>query len=163
MTNLKTRKRVVLYSYPPLPEIKFCWMVVIGAILYGWMRVYQASQQFKWQFGDLARVNQLPLIGQRFKVSFFRPVFKDLHSIGHAGKRYIVALCVSSILWRLYKSETYALPWKAYFSNKKRIPVQIYWASKKFEHINEDAPLKSMSCFLSISSEKGAFFREGVL
>ncbi|GMR36853.1 hypothetical protein PMAYCL1PPCAC_07048, partial [Pristionchus mayeri] len=60
-------KKRTFYSYPELPEIKLCWIVTIGTLLYGWTKVYQISQQFKWNIGDQASYKEIPLIGNRFK------------------------------------------------------------------------------------------------
>ncbi|GMT14994.1 hypothetical protein PFISCL1PPCAC_6291, partial [Pristionchus fissidentatus] len=60
-------KKRIFFSYPALPEIKLCWIVTICTVAYGWSKVYQISQKYKWDIGDQASVQELPLIGKRFK------------------------------------------------------------------------------------------------
>ncbi|KAF8362091.1 hhat-1 [Pristionchus pacificus] len=60
-------KKRSYYAYPPLPEIKLCWIVTICTVAYGWFKVYQVSQKFTWNIGDKASFKELPFVGERFK------------------------------------------------------------------------------------------------
>lgn len=65
----ETLLRTPLFEYPAIPEINLCIITTIGAIIYGWYCVYQASQKYTFKIGDAASISVLPLFGQRFKVS----------------------------------------------------------------------------------------------
>lgn len=64
-----TAKRV-LFEYPALPEIKLCFAVTIGTMLYAYYGVYLASEGYQWKYGDYGVMQQLPLFGEKIKVYF---------------------------------------------------------------------------------------------
>uniref|UniRef100_A0A7E4W0H9 MBOAT family protein n=1 Tax=Panagrellus redivivus TaxID=6233 RepID=A0A7E4W0H9_PANRE len=59
--------RKPLFSYPALPEIKFCFAVVVGCLAYAWYCVYNASTKFEFKIGHIASIHELPFFGQRFR------------------------------------------------------------------------------------------------
>lgn len=67
--NNNITKRKPLFLYPALPEIKLCFAVTIATVVYAWYCVYAASTKFQFKIGHMASVHELPLIGQRFRVS----------------------------------------------------------------------------------------------
>lgn len=61
--------RKVLFEYPSLPEIKFCFLVVICTLIYAWYCVFQASQRWaKFRLSENVPLKEFPFFGKRFKV-----------------------------------------------------------------------------------------------
>ena len=59
--------RAPLFEYPPLPEIRLCFLVTVGTIAYGWYSVFVASQRWISKIDAIPNPTNFPLIGPRFK------------------------------------------------------------------------------------------------
>ncbi|CAI4227284.1 unnamed protein product [Auanema sp. JU1783] len=57
----------ILFQYPPLPEIKLCFVVSICTLAYAYYAVFKASQGFTWKYGDYGIQSSLPILGARIK------------------------------------------------------------------------------------------------
>ena len=61
----KRRRSAPIFEYPALPEIKLCFAIAIGTIIYGWYCVFNASQKWKIENDGLFLTisNLPPLVG----------------------------------------------------------------------------------------------------
>ncbi|KAJ1363541.1 hypothetical protein KIN20_023431 [Parelaphostrongylus tenuis] len=63
-TSQTTRVR---FTHPALPEIKLCYAVVLGGLIYGVSCIWIASRNFKWGIGDFGVYSYLPFYGSVIK------------------------------------------------------------------------------------------------
>ncbi|VDO16549.1 unnamed protein product [Haemonchus placei] len=70
-TTAVNRVERITFNYPPLPEIKFCFVVIAATLAYGLYKVLEASRNYVWIMGDYGVLVELP---------FFGPVMKDVSS-----------------------------------------------------------------------------------
>uniref|UniRef100_A0A0N4ZES6 Protein-cysteine N-palmitoyltransferase Rasp n=1 Tax=Parastrongyloides trichosuri TaxID=131310 RepID=A0A0N4ZES6_PARTI len=61
------RVRKPLFNYPPLPEIKLCYLVTFSSLVYAWYHVYLASSKYNFKIGQPAVMSNLPFFGNRIK------------------------------------------------------------------------------------------------